>query len=80
VSSYSFILGLPFELILAKHSGGFHDHGEEEPWITVEYTDSQGRVLLHKKADGNTWDRIHLYRDIAVNYLPHERPVSIWAR
>lgn len=74
---------LLFELIVAKFSGGFHNHavrGYGQKWITIQYKDDQGRVLYHRKQDGTVWDRIHIYDDFAINQTPAEMPVMIWAK
>lgn len=68
--------------------GGFHNHenkkirgmGPSLKWITIEYTDDEGKVLFHTKKDGSVWDRIHVYENPAINLLPEHIPVSIWAQ
>ena len=78
-----YFLDLPVDLITVGFSGGFHNHnkgGTGSQWITVQYTDDQGRVLYHQKADGTVWDRIHIWDNPAINEDPAEKPVKIWAK
>ena len=69
----------------SSNSGGFHDHTTgggpaDKQWITVQYTDSQKKVLYHQKKDGTEWDRIHLYKDPKLNQAENEKPVKIYTK
>ncbi|KAF8814549.1 hypothetical protein BYT27DRAFT_7334393 [Phlegmacium glaucopus] len=68
---------------IGEIAGGFHNHtpgGAGPRWITVKYTDAEGKVLYHQKADGKVWDRIHIWDDATKNKDPAEKPVKIWAQ
>ncbi|KAF8335636.1 hypothetical protein F5887DRAFT_1079043 [Amanita rubescens] len=61
-------------------AGGLHNRGSGPQWLTIQYTDSQGRIVYHQKEDGSIWNRIHVFDNPAINQTPAEKPVRIWAQ
>ncbi len=63
----------------------FHDHvpgggPDGAKWITIQYFDDDGNILYHKKKDGTEWDRLHVFKDKALNETESEVPVEIYTK
>lgn len=71
-------------MMLSHHRASFHKHKIAKPhpqgveWFTVQYLDRQKRPVLHAKADGSVYEKMHIFKDRALNASDTQRPQKVW--